>query len=74
VEKVQYKNNFYTLQPADRLREIVAEQLRMGGAVNLAGKYIAPHEKENDFEAYPFIDLSSPDDKEFYSRLLSAGQ
>ena len=71
VEKIQYRNNFYPLQPADRLREIVAEQLRLGGAVNLAGKYIAPHEKENGFDAYPFIDLSSHDDKEFYRQLLS---
>lgn len=71
VEKIRYKNHFYTLHPEEQLRDIVAEHLRLGSAVSLAGKYIAPHETDNAFEAYPFIDLSSHEDKEFYKYLIS---
>lgn len=71
VEKIQYMNNFYPLKSSDQLRETIENHLRVGGALHLAGKYIAPHERENSFDLYPFIDVTSPEDKSFYAHLLS---
>lgn len=68
VEKVQYKTNFYVLQSPERMKELVTEQLRRGGAVHIAGRYVAPHESQV-FDAYPFIDASSNEEKETFARL-----
>lgn len=73
VEKVQYKTNFYTLQSSERLKELVTAQLRLGGAVHLGGKYLSPHEKDQGFVPYPFIDVSSYDDRKRYGQLLAGG-
>lgn len=70
VEKVQYKRNFYVLQPSERLKELVAEQLRIGGAIHLGGKYLSTQE-DKTFEPYPFIDVSSYEDRKRYEFLLS---
>lgn len=68
VEKVQYKTNFYVLQSPERMKELVAEQLRRGGAVHISGRYVAPHES-HVFDAYSFIDASSNDEREAFARL-----
>lgn len=71
IEKIQYRTNFYALQPAERLKSLIANQLRLGGAVHLSGKYLAPHEADQEFEPYPFIDVSSSEDKQRYEKFLS---
>jgi hypothetical protein len=70
VEKVQYKNDYYTLQSPERMKEIVAEQLRRSGAVHIGGKHIASI--DDSFAPFPFIDVSSAEDKESYERFQSS--
>jgi hypothetical protein len=54
--------------------DIVAEQLRVGGAVHIGGKYVATHEIEQSFDAYPFVDVSSNEEKESFERLRNGSQ
>lgn len=71
VEKVQYKRRFYELQSPERLKELVSDQLRRGGAIHLGGKCLAPNEADQGFQSFPYIDVSSMADKERYERLPS---
>ncbi len=71
IEKIQYKRKFHTLQSPVRLKELVAEQLLLGGAVHLGGQYITGHEADRAFEPYPFIDVSSCEDRERYEQLIA---
>jgi hypothetical protein len=71
IEKVQYKTSFYALQSPERLKDLVLEQLRLGGVVHLGGKYLAPHEVDQGFEPHPFIDVSSYDDRKRYEKFLA---
>ncbi len=69
IEKVQYRNKFYALQSPEKMNALVASQLRTGGAVHVGGKYVERHEVDQDFVAYPFIEISSPKDGASYERL-----
>ncbi len=69
VEKVQYKNIFYVLQPAERMQEIVEDQLRLGGAVHVGGKAVAPYQADKTFTPHPFIEVVSAEDRVFYASL-----
>lgn len=71
IEKVQYKTNFYVLQSAEQLKDLVAKQFRLGGGVHLGGKYLSPNEAELAFEPYPFIDVSTCIDKQRYAQHLA---
>ncbi|GLS97885.1 hypothetical protein [Piscinibacter gummiphilus] len=71
VEKVQFKKNFYALQSSEQMKRLISDQLRIGGAIHLSGKYLAPHEVDQGFEPHPFIDVSSVEEKERYERLLA---
>jgi len=66
-EFVLYKNNYYELQTPERMKEIVRNHLLDGGGVNLPGKSI--WSTNDEFESYPFIDVTSSDDRERYPRL-----
>jgi hypothetical protein len=50
------------------MKEVVVEQLRLGGSVHIGGRYVSAHEVEQSFDAYPFIDMSSSEDKESLER------
>lgn len=69
IEKVQYQNHLYALQPPERMNEIVQEQLRLGGAVHIGGKAVAGFQADQSFTPYPFIEVVSPEDRAFYERL-----
>lgn len=74
IEKVQNKTNFYILQSSDRLKDLVAKQLRLGGGVHLGGKYLSPFQAEQAFDSYSFIDLSTYVDKQRYEQLLTGDE
>jgi hypothetical protein len=65
-EMVQYKTNYYLLKPAERMANLVAEQLSLGNAVHVGGKHVSVHEADQQFHAYPFIDISTTEDREAY--------
>jgi hypothetical protein len=44
------------------MKELVAEQLRTGGAIHIGGKHLAADQDGHEFDAYPFIDTSSPEE------------
>lgn len=69
TEKVQYKNNFYDLQHAERMCELVEKHLADKGGVNLSGKSLRLYKKDNSFTSYPFIDITGNDDRERYPKL-----
>lgn len=64
---VQYNNRFYALQTPERMLKIIQAHLADGGSVNLPGKSI--RSSEDDFEAYPFIDITSADNLARYPKL-----
>lgn len=69
IEKVQYKNKFYALQPAEKMAEIVKQHLADKGGVILSGKTLYSFEKDQSFDPYPFIDVTDADDRERYPQL-----
>jgi hypothetical protein len=69
IEKIQYKNKFYVLQPAEKMTEIVKQHLADKGGVNLSGKSLYSFEKDQSFDPYPFIDITDKDDRERYPLL-----
>ena len=69
IEKIQYKNKFYSLQPAEKMTEIVKQHLADKGGVNLSGKTLYSFEKDQPFDPYPFIDITDADDRARYPLL-----
>jgi hypothetical protein len=69
LEKVRYKNNYYDLQPAEKMSELVKQHLADRGGVNLSGKSLHTYKKDNSFTSYPFIDVTDADDRERYPKL-----
>ncbi|MCO5111899.1 MAG: hypothetical protein M9929_13830 [Burkholderiaceae bacterium] len=69
TEKVQYKNKFYDLEPAENMKELVEKHLRDKGAINLSGKSLYSSQEDKSFDPYPFIDITNADDRERYPKL-----
>ena len=66
-EMVQHNNRFYALQTPERMLKIIHDHLADGGSVNLPGKSI--RSSKDDFDPYPFIDITSADDLSRYPKL-----
>lgn len=60
MEKVDYKNRRYVLQPASEMTRIIDLHLAGGGTVYLLGKTLGPEYEDNSFQGYPFIDVTLP--------------
>lgn len=69
TQKIQYKNNFYNLQSAEIMAELVNQHLADKGAVNLSGKSLYAYHKDKAFDSYPFIDITGSDDRERYPKI-----
>lgn len=69
--RVVYKNRFYRLQPAERLLEIAARQLRNDGTIMIGGKPIMCIDEDQSFQPYPFIDITSEEDRRLYEASLT---
>jgi hypothetical protein len=73
TQKILYKNRFYALQPADRMREIVSAMLQLGAGVHVGGKALYAGVGDSTFMPHPFIDISEQDDIEKYKRYYGKG-
>lgn len=69
VEKVVYKNKYYELKGPDEMRGIIDHHLADKGAVVLAGKTLDTYRDENSYEAFSFIDITTPETSESYQTL-----
>jgi hypothetical protein len=70
-ERVLYKNNYYDLHSAERMAAIVEAQILADGAVHVGGKYLSSIEADQKYVSYPFIDVSTSEERETYERLQS---
>lgn len=73
VRKIQYKNKYYTLQPPERLVEIIASMLALGAGVHIGGKALYADGGNASYVPYPFIDASEPDDIAKYRKYYGSG-
>lgn len=58
IEKVIYNNTYYDLRAPEEMTEMVRRHLSDKGAVHVSGKSLLHNQKEQAFDAYPFIDVT----------------
>lgn len=69
--RVQYRTRFHRLQSAERMAELVSEQLARDGALRIGGKHISLGE-DCSFEPYEFIDITAPEEHERAKAIFAA--
>jgi hypothetical protein len=67
-EHVQFRNSLIRLQSADRMSELVQDHLVAGGSVEVGGVLLVPGNLTK-FSPYPYVDVSSREERDAYSRL-----
>jgi hypothetical protein len=66
MEKVQYRNSYYPLHPAERMNDLVQTLIGEGASIYIGGKSVSAQAPDNSFDAYPFIAVYSKHDMATY--------
>ena len=69
--RVLYKNAFYEILPARRMRKLINTHTKFGGGVNVGGVHISSSDVVHRYDSFPFIDTRTEEEAKAYLRLLS---